>query len=190
MSRPVRLKEKIDAAAVRLFSEKGLASTTVKDIARESGVAEGLLYRYYSSKNEMAWKLFSSAVKRFDQGLSEILERENDDCRNQVSDAVRYIYQKYVENPLEISFILLNQHDFPDRQLLSDEDNPYEIVGRFVKKNTGKIIYNHQIWVIVATLFGAILQPLMLIRYKRISARPSEIVQQVIENCLKIMEVS
>ena len=52
-------REQILDAALRVFSEKGFAGASVRDIAREVGVTEGLLYHYFESKDQLeeaCWK--------------------------------------------------------------------------------------------------------------------------------------
>lgn len=51
-------KEQIVAAARRVFVRSGLAGARTKDIAAEAGINEALLYRHFSSKEE----LFEAAV--------------------------------------------------------------------------------------------------------------------------------
>ena len=46
-------REQILDAAIRIFCEKGFAGTTIRDIAREVGVTEGLLYHYFESKDQL-----------------------------------------------------------------------------------------------------------------------------------------
>ena len=36
-------------AATKVFAEKGFHSTTIKDIAREAGIADGTIYNYFGS---------------------------------------------------------------------------------------------------------------------------------------------
>lgn len=43
--------------ALRLFAEKGMENTTIKDIAEAAGVAQGLLYHYYRSKDDLLWAI-------------------------------------------------------------------------------------------------------------------------------------
>lgn len=52
-----RRAELLDAA-VRVFAEKGFHSTRVGDIATEAGVAHGLLYHYFRSKEEVLETVF------------------------------------------------------------------------------------------------------------------------------------
>jgi TetR/AcrR family transcriptional regulator, cholesterol catabolism regulator len=46
-------REQILDAALRVFSEKGFAGASIRDIAREVGVTEGLLYHYFESKEQL-----------------------------------------------------------------------------------------------------------------------------------------
>jgi TetR/AcrR family transcriptional regulator, fatty acid metabolism regulator protein len=52
-----RRAELLDAA-VRVFAEKGFHATRVGDIAAEAGVAHGLLYHYFRSKDEVLETVF------------------------------------------------------------------------------------------------------------------------------------
>ena len=45
-------------AAVRVFARKGFHASRVGDIAKEAGVAHGLLYHYFTSKNEVLEAVF------------------------------------------------------------------------------------------------------------------------------------
>jgi TetR/AcrR family fatty acid metabolism transcriptional regulator len=45
-------------AAVRVFSRKGFHATRVGDIAEEAGVAHGLLYHYFRSKDDVLETIF------------------------------------------------------------------------------------------------------------------------------------
>lgn len=48
----VRRQELLDAA-IEIFSEKGIARTTVADITRLAGVAKGTFYLYFTSKEQL-----------------------------------------------------------------------------------------------------------------------------------------
>jgi TetR/AcrR family transcriptional regulator, fatty acid metabolism regulator protein len=52
-----RRRELLDAA-VRVFARKGFSAARVGDIAEEAGVAHGLLYHYFRSKDEVLETLF------------------------------------------------------------------------------------------------------------------------------------
>ena len=46
-------REQILDAALRVFSQKGFAGASVRDIAREAGITEGLIYHYFESKEQL-----------------------------------------------------------------------------------------------------------------------------------------
>ncbi|MGH3110236.1 MAG: TetR/AcrR family transcriptional regulator [Gaiellaceae bacterium] len=56
------------AAAVRVFARAGYHGSRVGDIATEAGVAHGLLYHYFSSKDEVLETVFR-------ENFGELLER-------------------------------------------------------------------------------------------------------------------
>jgi len=52
-------REQILDAALRVFSTKGFAGASIRDIAREVGITEGLIYHYFESKDQLleaCWK--------------------------------------------------------------------------------------------------------------------------------------
>lgn len=58
-------RHQIVEVARSLFEERGLAHTTVKDIARESGVARGLFYYYFADKDAVIEAVLDSYVDDF-----------------------------------------------------------------------------------------------------------------------------
>jgi TetR/AcrR family fatty acid metabolism transcriptional regulator len=79
-----RRRELLDAA-VRVFAEKGFHASRVGDIAEDAGVAHGLLYHYFRSKEEVletifreVWELLAADTERIEQSgvaLREQLRR-------------------------------------------------------------------------------------------------------------------
>lgn len=61
-------RRRILDAAVRVFARDGYHTSRVGDIAEEAGVAHGLLYHYFSSKDEVLATVFR-------ENWSELLER-------------------------------------------------------------------------------------------------------------------
>ena len=57
-NKTIERKKEIIKAAMQLFSEKGYAQTSMRDIARTMGVSLGLCYRYFDSKQI----LFKTAI--------------------------------------------------------------------------------------------------------------------------------
>jgi AcrR family transcriptional regulator len=51
-------REKILAAALELFRKKGIAATTTREISRKAGIAEGTLFNYFETKEDLALYFF------------------------------------------------------------------------------------------------------------------------------------
>lgn len=75
-------RELIEHAAFELFDRKGFDGTTLDDIARSVGVGRRTLFRYFESKNDIAWGEFDRQLAQFqellaatpaDQPLAEVL---------------------------------------------------------------------------------------------------------------------
>ncbi|MDZ7578778.1 MAG: TetR/AcrR family transcriptional regulator [Candidatus Nanopelagicales bacterium] len=53
---------RVEKVALELFADKGVASTSTREIARAAGLAEGTLYRHYATKDDLAVALFLDAA--------------------------------------------------------------------------------------------------------------------------------
>ena len=66
---PVERREAIVVAALAVAVRKGLASTTVRDVATEMGTSSGLIHHYFESMDDVLAAAFEF-VARQDLGLS------------------------------------------------------------------------------------------------------------------------
>jgi AcrR family transcriptional regulator len=57
-------KREILRAAMKLFSKGGLAATSIRDIADESGYTNPALYKHFAGKQELALHLFEISHRR------------------------------------------------------------------------------------------------------------------------------
>lgn len=55
-------KKKILEAGLDLFSHKGFSMTSIKDIAQAAGISTGLIYRHFSTKEELFSELVEKAI--------------------------------------------------------------------------------------------------------------------------------
>src|SRR5882724_367682 len=53
-----KTKERILRAALELFRDKGLEGTTTKEISKKAGIAEGTLFNYFKTKEDLALYFF------------------------------------------------------------------------------------------------------------------------------------
>jgi TetR/AcrR family transcriptional regulator, repressor of fatR-cypB operon len=57
-------KREILRAALKLFSARGLAATSIRDIAAETGYTNPALYKHFAGKEELALHLFEACHRR------------------------------------------------------------------------------------------------------------------------------
>ncbi|MGI8467081.1 MAG: TetR/AcrR family transcriptional regulator [Pyrinomonadaceae bacterium] len=75
-------REAILRAATRVFSQNGYFNSKVADIAREAGIADGTVYLYFKSKEEILHSIFDRAMTEFiAEGKKEIAGIEKADER-------------------------------------------------------------------------------------------------------------
>ena len=75
-------REIILQAATKVFANNGYFNSKVADIAKEAGIADGTVYLYFKSKNEILHSLFDRAMAEFiSEGKAEIAEIEKADER-------------------------------------------------------------------------------------------------------------
>ena len=72
---PEERKAELLDTAMRLFAEKGYDNVSVRSVAREAGVASGLAYHYFDSKQ----RLFDAAIGHYAERCSEGMRAALDD---------------------------------------------------------------------------------------------------------------
>jgi AcrR family transcriptional regulator len=105
-----RTKAKIENEALRLFAEKGVAGTSVRDIAAAVGVAEAALYRHFPSKDALSRSLFLEGYARLAADVVEAGARRRAFGAT-VDDVVGIFCRLFDENRPLFSFLLLSQHN-------------------------------------------------------------------------------
>jgi len=71
-------KREILRAAMKLFSQHGLAATTIRDIAKESGYTNPALYKHFVGKEELALYLFETSHRRLWSRCHSAIESATD----------------------------------------------------------------------------------------------------------------
>jgi AcrR family transcriptional regulator len=85
-------------AAVRVFARQGFHACRVSDIADEAGVAYGLVYHYFRSKEEVLDTLFT---ERWDILLQVVRDVDADDgpARDKLRAIAAFIFDSYRHDP-------------------------------------------------------------------------------------------
>lgn len=125
-------RRQIVDASVQLFIAKGFHRTTTREIARETGISNGLLYEYVRSKEDVLYLVCDAIHAEVEQGVAEALRkvsggrdvlaamiREYFLVCHRMSDHILLIYQetktlplhwqkKVLENEVRLTDIFVN----------------------------------------------------------------------------------
>lgn len=85
-------------AAVSVFAREGFHGCRVSDIAEEAGVAYGLVYHYFNSKDEVLDTLFSERWGLLVETIEEVDKREAP-VREKLYTIASFIVDSYSHNP-------------------------------------------------------------------------------------------
>jgi AcrR family transcriptional regulator len=93
-------------AAVTVFARQGFHATRVSDIADEAGVAYGLVYHYFNSKDQVLNELF---LERWSLLLAAIEEAEGTDGshRAKLGVVAGFIFDSYRHDPELMKVIIV-----------------------------------------------------------------------------------
>lgn len=180
-------KEKITLGAVQMFVKHGVAGTTTREIALCAGVAEGSLYRYFPSKDELAWQIFSDYHQHVATCLAESAKDEKT-VEQQVHALVSCFFKLADENWLMFQYYLTAQHMFMHR-IDNSKNNPYQVIISIIiqKKNEEP---SENIKITAAMAMGAVQQVALNKLYGRIKGNLFKYVELVTDTVYQIVTKS
>ena len=85
-------------AAVRVFAAQGYDASRVGDVAREAGVAYGLVYHYYDSKEAVLEAVFREAWGRLLAAVA-LAEETGGDAAGQLELVVKIVLRAWRDDP-------------------------------------------------------------------------------------------
>ena len=85
-------------AAITVFAHRGYHTSRVADVAREAGVAYGLVYHYFGSKEELLETIFRRTWSRMLEAVQEV-ERSGIPAREQLRAVARIVLGAWETDP-------------------------------------------------------------------------------------------
>jgi TetR/AcrR family fatty acid metabolism transcriptional regulator len=159
---PVDKRRQILDAAVRVFARQGFHSTRVSDIADEAGVAYGLVYHYFKSKDEVLNELFS---ERWSLLLAAIEETEGNGAppRERLDAVAAFIVDSYRHDPELMKVIIVEVTRAANsfgRTHLTEIRNAYEEIAKIVAEGQEQGVFRRDVDPTFASMYfyGAIEQ--------------------------------
>ena len=103
--------QRIKEATIQLVVQNGYGGAAISSIAKRAGVAEGYLYRFYSSKQELVTELLYSQVARIVEKLESLLNTCTS-TKAVMTQLIGELFRMGTETPEEIRFIYVLMHDY------------------------------------------------------------------------------
>ncbi len=100
-------------AAVRVFAAKGYHGCRIADVARQAGVAYGLVYHYFRNKDELLESVFAEQWTIFVQSLRAISEGPGGAAEH-LAAVVRFAVDVFRTAPAAVRVLILEVARTPD----------------------------------------------------------------------------
>ena len=121
-------------AAIRVLARQGYHGTRVSDIADEAGVAYGLVYHYFKSKDEVLNELFTERWSLLLAAIEEA-DREQQSARDKLGAVAAFIIDSYRYDPDLMKVIVVEVTRAANsfgRTHLPEINRAYEMIAKIV----------------------------------------------------------
>jgi AcrR family transcriptional regulator len=109
MTRGEKTRQRIIEGALRLFAERGVDGTSIRDIATSAMITEPAVYRHFRSKEDLIWEIFWTGYRGLGDTLRDV-QPASPDLRARVSAMVETICALFDRDEPLFRFLLLTQH--------------------------------------------------------------------------------
>jgi TetR/AcrR family fatty acid metabolism transcriptional regulator len=150
-------------AAIRVFATRGFHACRVSDVADEAGVAYGLVYHYFDSKEEILNTLFAERWQIMLDAIAEIDRRQEIPARDKLYLVASFIIDSYRHEPELMKVIIVEVTRAANsfgRDHLAKIREAYQMIGQIVERAQNDGIFKQDISPDFAALmfYGAIEQ--------------------------------
>ncbi|CAN5506563.1 N/A [soil metagenome] len=159
---PVDRRRQILEAAVRVFARQGFHACRVSDIADEAGVAYGLVYHYFKSKDQVLNELF---VERWSLLLAAIDEVDTQKItpREKLDSVARFIIESYRYDPELMKVIIVEVTRAANsfgRTHLPEINRAYQSIAKIISDAQAQKVFRADVDADLASMwfYGAIEQ--------------------------------
>ena len=124
-------------AAVRVFARKGFHTSRVGDIAEEAGVAHGLLYHYFSSKDEVLETVFRENWGVLLERIQAV-EQADEPATEQLRHVAAILLRTWLHTPDVVRVLVREIARSPEVQdRIGELVKPLESIRRIVERGQG-----------------------------------------------------
>jgi AcrR family transcriptional regulator len=179
-------RTKIVEAALRLFVERGVAETGIREIAAAAGISEGAMYRHFAGKEALVWSLFETGFTAFARRLADAGATAPD-----LEAATRMMVGEFCalfdRDPLRFRFILLVQHG-QLAKVTPEIANPSDVVRDVIIAGMQRReIPKADPELLTAMVMGIILQTATARIYGRVGQRLGDLAPALSAACWRVL---
>jgi AcrR family transcriptional regulator len=123
-------------AAIRVFATRGFHACRVSDVADEAGVAYGLVYHYFGSKEEILNTLFTERWQIMLDAIAEIDRQQDTAARDKLYQVASFIIDSYRHEPDLMKVIIVEVTRAANsfgREHLAKIREAYDMIGQIVE---------------------------------------------------------
>ncbi|QZY54696.1 TetR/AcrR family transcriptional regulator [Crassaminicella profunda] len=140
-------EKKILEAAISIFSKKGFSAATTNEIAKEAGVAEGTIFKYYPRKKDLLHTAMIKAIHLFVESmavdsLKAVIKEKKEASIEELLKAVIMDRIKFFEKHCSLIKVIFYELQFHEdlRELFLKKllENIPEIVSQIFKERKQK----------------------------------------------------
>ena len=156
-------RRQILEAAVRAFARKGCHACRVGEIAEEAGVAYGLVYHYFGSKEEVLQTIFRDTWTQMLARISE-LEAEGDAASEQVRKVTALLLRTWRRDPDLVRVLVREVTRSPEQlqQQIDEIGHAYEALERIIRRGQASGEFRREIDPqLAATIFYGALEEVL-----------------------------
>lgn len=179
-------KQLIERTALKLFVEKGITETTIRDIAQAADIAEGTLYRHFASKDELAWELFSTNYLAFAQELDRLQQQYNA-LKDKLAAMIRQFCTFFDRDPVLFTYLLLVQHS-QLKKVTPEMETAVTVLQKVLAQGMARReVPEMEVEVAAAMVLGLVLQVAVFKAYSRITHDLSSLADSLAEAAWRVL---
>jgi AcrR family transcriptional regulator len=126
-------------AAVKVFARRGYHGSRVGDIAEQAGIAHGLLYHYFGSKQEVLETLFRENWRELVERFRAVAEVEGEPATEKLSGIAKILLRTWRNNPDLVTVMIREVARTPHlASQIEDIDVAFELIRRIIAEGQAR----------------------------------------------------
>ena len=176
-------RQAIIKAGIRIFIDKGVSETTVRDIIRSTGLASGTFYNYFNSKEEVLVAIFDDFAKEIGKSVRD--ENVQPESFEEFLRIKLTRFFKFVSSKPEIFMIMSNNHNLVNNfsintpQIILEIDYLKEEISDYIKKG---VFPNFDV-----DLFALVVRPITDSLAQEMMSQKKIDINKYTEKCIKFL---